>query len=752
MSTPTEEKPEIVLESPLNPQIKYGALEGPLKTLIPVFIDFETFMTHEISLKRMTLRQYMSKSHVEMLAIAIGRDEPEVHVFPEGKIEGEAEELIDIIETLAQSPDYIFVAHNAAFDIRVLRYMLGLPQPVNVWCTMEGSMGAWPELPGGYSLANIPKRLKFPPHMRKTEIDLLTCTDEEKEAYNKQDVKVMQEVYYRQIALLPACEQEVAIRTHRQRQFHFEIATERLNTLIEYLKEQAGYAEKEAEQYVGEEDAGLIFGREDSGDLKSVRPLKLRKLINTKMGGGFNSTSLKKISPLKLAANPKVAALLAQTSRVSKMLSHKRRSSVFRDVDEVDVELGVFRAHTFRFSSPSVGKGLNLHNIPKHDKAIAEPVRKIYRLPANKCFVRGDLSNVEYRIEGKLTGCKTVLDMFDETKGGNMFNDPYCEAWGAMTNQKITKKDPIRQVAKAAVLGLGFCMGPTGYARQSLLTAMADKTSGVSEEVLKKIALELHWTDPSGDRSPTKKVIADLGCSYIVALAAYSIHKSFNRAHPEFSMTAEWLWRTINSVASCATKDMAKRTIERAYEMTTAPDPSMLTLSIDTDGAFSRPSVRVACGPWVPTVCWREPKMRPTDFSNGPTDLKLTVLKATGQFKPFTKQLAIENVTQAAARNSLCWGVAKLDQMGWGDCLHIHDEILLIVDRKRETILAARDAMVSVFGPGSCHPLNWACLVKPSEISVTESIYESEDDFNPKKGNRWGRIEENTPDCLENLP
>jgi hypothetical protein len=54
-------------------------------------------------------------------------------------------------------------------------------------------------------------------------------------------------------------------------------------------------------------------------------------------------------------------------------------------------------------------------------------------------------------------------------------------------------------------------------------------------------------------------------------------------------------------------------------------------------------------------------------------------------------------------------------------------------------------------------------LIKPDEISVTESMYEDEDDFAPstkivnkktgrKGGGRWERIEANTTDCFADLP
>ena len=735
-----------------------GRITGPLATLTPVFIDVETFMTKDISLGKMTLRQYLDKSYLETIAIAIGDEEPSVFATPEGLFKPEDMWLRRSLDALALDPNYVFVAHNAAFDIRVLRFCLGVPQPVNVWCSMEGAMGAWPELPGGYSLENVAVRLRFPKNLQKMEVDLLDITEEEKKEYNMQDVRVLQEIYYRQAPLIPPLEQEVALRTNRQRRFFFEIDQDKLDSLIDKLKEQAKLAEDQADQYITADEHKNIFNR-DSGQLHSIRSKRLLKVINERMNAGFNSTSLKKISPIKLASKPVVAALLQQTSRCNRMLHHQRRSMIFTGITRTDVELGYMRAHTGRFSSPSVGRGLNLHNIPKHDKDIAEPVRKTYRLPPDLCFVRADLANVEYRIEGKLCNCQTVVKMFDPMQGGSVFNDPYCQAWLAMTRQKITKKDPMRQVAKSAVLGLGFCMGAAGYAK-TLLVAMADKKSGVNEEVVKKIAVDLGWQEPNG--GALNRIQEKLGCTRLVALAAFHIHQSFNKAHPEFSMIADWIVRAVDSIAGCYTDDQAKRILDVMYNSVYAPDRDLIGLSIEPDPLGRRWSVRVACGPWVPTVCWREPKVRPTNFIDGASDKKLTIIKATKQFKPFTRQLAIENVTQAAARNMLCWAVAELDKAGFPDVLHIHDELLIIVPRKRENVLAARDAMVKIIGPNGYAPLGWAVLVKPSEISVTESMWESEEDITPpyldkktntmKGGDRWGKIERDDPGCLDNLP
>ena len=736
-----------------------GASEGPLKQLIPVFVDVETFVSVTVNLKQMTLRQYLAQSDLQSIALAIGEMEPEAFLTPNGDFSDEDAGVLDLLHALAKDPAYVFVAHNAAFDIRVLRFKLEIPQPQNVWCTMEGAMGAWPELPGGYSLENIPDALCFDKSLRKWEIDLTTCTDDERKNYNCQDVRVMQEVYYRQIASIPGVEQEVALRTHRQRRFYFHVDQTRLRDLTKVLTEQTVYAEKAAEEYVTPENIKNIFNRDD-GPLRSVRSKRLLSVINNEMGGrDFKSTSLKKINPVALAKHPQIAGLLVQTSQVSKALSHLRRSRVFIDVDVVDVELAVFRAHTFRFSSPSVGVGLNLHNQPKHNPAIAKPVREMFRLPKELCFVRADLANVEYRTEGILTGCKTVNKMFDPTLGGDIMSDPYCKSWQAMTRQTITKKSPIRQVAKAAVLGLGFCLGPSGYARQSLLPAIADQKSGVTEEILMKIALELGWRDPGW---AMQKIITDLGCSPIVALSAYHVHKSFNEAHWEFSMIADWIVRAVSTVGSCSNKDKARFALDKMYTSNRAPNRNLIDLRIDGDTSFSTPSIRVGCGPWVPTLCWRDPKVRPIPSLNGRAEMQLSIIKSTGIIKPFLRPLGIENVTQAAARNMLCFGVAELEKLGHPDVIHVHDELLVITERKREAVLSARDALLQIFGPKGRSPLGWATLIKPDEISVSESMWDDEMDialpkFNEKTGqveggDRWGKIERNDPGCLENLP
>lgn len=1105
-----------------------GASEGPLKDLIPVYVDIETYVSDTINLDSMTLRQYFAATHLTMLGLAIGNTDP-VEVFytpqnpgPAGAVQV-SPGLIQVLCHLARDPSYVFIGHNTSFDMRGLRFLLGVPHPINVWCTMEGAMAAWPELPGGFGLANIARRLQLPKDRCKLELDLqrlqrlmdkcplaaakadeLIVSQMKKilvvrdipwpsddvitidlchivmAIYNQRDVEAMRDVFLLQAARVSAPEQGVALRTHHQRRHHFVVDGEKLSEFVDKMDENAEYAEKEVEAMVGTGDLRAVFNRDnDNGMLTSIRYQRLKKLVNEKLANeAFESTSLKKISPLQLARNPNVFALLTQTTRAGKMMSHKRRAKIFAGVDEVDVELGycllegtpvltpngwvpietlsssdqlwdgtqwvqhdgiidngvqecilvggiwmtrghkvlsdygmeeacqlheqnyhlraqlgdggrklvllsdsteqtgygwsmsdaaavsraafnsrtskeenqaaascvetitesmttssqmtssgdigetvgavsltdvktqkrvssvitvdaesringrtnanssvmsshlmagiassqrtspltglrtkrttvqatsdssqvgstnrtgrnpsrsslrengspphssknatdfvptsvrletgsgldrqllkslngtsspasedviqgrVFdvlnagpnfrfqagglivsncRAHTGRFSSPSTGRGLNLHNVPKHDKAIAEPVRKLFKVPPGMCLVRGDLANVEYRIEGYLTGCQSVFNMFDPAKGGDIYTDPYSAGWKTMTSMSITKKDPVRQVAKSATLGLGFCMSAPGYAKV-LLTVLADKKSGVTEAILRDIIIKNSWKMPDNDR--VHKIESMLGCSRIVSLSAFHIHKLFNAVHPEFRSTAYWIVRLIERVASAGCdRSIAKRAIDEMYLANDAPDRNLINLEVDDDPLSFYSSVRASCGPWPRTVCWREPHLRKTDFAGSDTDKKLTIRKATGEFKIFTPQLAIENITQAAARNALCMGVARLDHMGFKDVIHVHDEVMILCKRERNAVLAARDALLTCFGPKHTMPYAWAILVKPEEITLTESLYEDEndvarfvknaEDIEVPGPDRWGKIERNEPGCLIGLP
>ena len=168
-----------------------------------------------------------------------------------------------------------------------------------------------------------------------------------------------------------------------------------------------------------------------------------------------------------------------------------------------------------------------------------------------------------------------------------------------------------------------------------------------------------------------------------------------------------------------------------------APDPSRLRIVLDDDvGGIS---VRVQCGQWPATLTWREPAFHVDGDREG-----LYIVKAAEPRKQFSVQLAIENVTQATARNGLCRGLIELQKRGFNQILHVHDEIMLIVPRRREDVLRARGHMLELFGARNIHPMGWAMVMNPDEIRVTQSLYEGPPDLKlgavvDLLGDRWGR-------------
>lgn len=806
-------------------------VQPPLLERIPVFIDIETRVTSEITLDTMTLRQYLEATELLSLAIAVGDGPVAVYYGEKADRPSDGllltEEIVSLIRVAMTDPQFLIVAYNAAFDVRGLHILLGLEYPDTWWCAMEGSMCAWPELPGGFSLANVSAQvLRGKPELAKLKLSLdelsrvtgkvhrgarLRIADLKEDLraevlavaeagqyevslstevtteflskilgiYNIRDVVALRAIYNAQVPRIPAIEQWVGLRTNRQRRNVFHVNRDGYENLIAKLEKEATNAIELTDDFVTAEQLQDIFNTE-SGTLSSVRYQRLKKVINELASPGevFETTSVKKLSPIKLAKSPTVQAVLTQTTRVGKMIFHKRRAAMFSSISIVDVELGCWRAHTFRFSSPAAGgRGLNLHNVPKHDKAIAEPVRKMFRVPPDKCLVRADLANVEFRIGGFLTKATNVLKMFSAAHGGDVGADPYTLGWKLMTGVLLSsKKDPVRQVSKASHLGLEFSMSASTFCRE-LLKILAEtaakkdpeaRKKGVSEDTLRKIIIENQWRMPE-DAMLVKRIIQDHGCSQVVALAAYHVHRVFNETYPEFSMTAYWLTEAVKAVASCGDgqigRDRAKLKLDRMYAHTMAPDRNLIGLEIDeTDTISDGPSVRVRCGPWPVSLCWRTPRIIPTALlgeakRKGRRETVLAIKKAHGHWKPFTKQLAIENVVQSAARHAMCLGVDHLWRLGFKDVLHIHDEVMIITDRNRDSVLAARQALIDVYGPNHCMPYDWAISINIPEISVTESLYESEVDLeDPKESNdfkgnsRWAKIMDGSPGCLDVLP
>lgn len=736
-----------------------GQTRTLLQRLTPVYVTvaLQGDESAGITLQAMTVKHYVRAATVMCVVYAISDGAP---IVLTGK---ELTEAGARLQSELTGPDRVVVAHPAALAVRVLRHRYGLPQPAAVWCTEEGSRASWPDLSGGYGIANLSRALRLPV-TRREDLCSVPLTVDAACADGRTRIDAMRLLYGRQARRLDEREQRIGLLTQHVRGLNLRVEGPRYQRLAAELAQAIRAAATAAGQVLGAdgmpvisaEDLASIFrGYNDDADIRSVAHGSLKDALEIACDVVIPTTSIKKLDSGFQAAQPAATEVLRQAGRVNKALVQVRKAHQLEGIEEVDVELAYFGAVTGRFSSPCLGVGISLHGIPKHDVAIAKPVRQTFSVPLGSCLVRGDLANVEYRVTGLLTKCVTIHKALNEAAGGDRLRDPYTLAWAAMTGQVIDKKDPIRQVAKTAVLGLTFLQSAGGYA-VGLSIALGDPKSGITLPVLQSL---LDQAPRLPDAYLVKRIVERKGCTALVATAAILVHASFHRAHPEIEMTAAWLVDAVRSVAACRGDVAAAREeLDKAHRQPRAPDPKYLRLFLDTDTG-ELPSVRVQCGPWPAMLTWREPAMR--TLSDGREGL--SILKAYKEPRAFTRQIAIENVVQAAARNGLCLGLLALrDQFGYTDILHVHDEVMLVVPRQRDTVIAARAALLSIFGPTGTHPMGWTMLMKPEEITVTQSLWEDALDVAVPRldpatglmlgGDRWGRLERNDSDALADLP
>lgn len=692
-----------------------------------IFFDGETSVSREVTLKKLTLLSYLERCRLLGFSFAFDEETPEWFRPEELSLEELRDACLD--------EDTTWVAHNAAFDVRILTHKLGLPHPRRVLCSLELACAAFPNHPGGYSLANLGKTLNLGFTKAGEGSKVMQMTPEQIAHYCNTDVEMCRAITRMSLARLSPEEVEVAVLANQARELSFFIQPGAVAEAADAFATLAEDNARAALDHVGA-DGEDAFGWDPSGHVRSVKPARLKELLLSNLGFDTQTISLKKVNPEKLRQNEEAAKALRATAAANKAMSHRRRVNTFAGVQEVTCELGYFRAHTGRYSSPSVGKGLNLHNLNKRDPKVSKAVRSIFHLPPELCFVRADEANVEYRVEGLLTGSFHTAKLFT----GNVMADPYAAFWHACTGQTITKKDPARQVAKAAVLGLGFMMGIHTWIF-TLMQALADPSFRVSIQDLEAICEQQHWSFPH-DRyvraSQTKLHAPDVVCT-----VAYHTREMFHKLHPEFRLLTTWLETTVARLASCRRREDAEWLLDAAYQLPNAPPRELLQLHWD-DG-FEGVSVRVTCGQhWQPTVTWRDLAIRPLPMGGA----GLTFMAGSKGYRPLTKNLVIENVVQSAARNATVQAKRMLAARGHRHILSVHDEVLLAVPRTPEAVLQARQDLLDILGPGGelSKTWGWSVIIDPHEINVSHSLYEI------NQPTEWWTGLADHPEYLENLP
>ncbi len=698
-----------------------------------LYIDFETRMTRELKLSKMTTRAYCEATDVTMVAWALGSDKVRYHIG------SPSAELLEHFAEMAAQEDVCVVAFNASFDLRVWHINLGLDYPIHFTCALELARCAWPNQPGGYSLDNLSVQLGL--KYKKLKINLEKAQGQELADYCVVDVEALREIHLKELAIVAPVEHRVCEMSNRAKTIYFEVVHEHMLQAVENMSKSAGEAAMAiCAAFDNDPEVLKSFGWtgdrppttiEDAAKLvpRSVKYAQLKALLLDRVGVDFTgnkelgikgrSLSLKKVNPAELDSMPEAGrSTIINSSAVGKSLYHRRNLVKFSSIPRIDCELSYAAAHTLRFASRNDGaKGLNLHNMPKHLAAIAKPFRKAFRLDDGWVWVRGDFANVEYRGEGLITGSEYIRDLFT----ANIFADPYTGFGEWATGLRIDKDTAagkaLRQLFKIAVLGLGYMMGIHTWMTQLLqLLARRDEKGNpeVTIEDLEALAAEKHWSNMS---RYAKESVRKLGCHPIVGIVGEKVHELFHQRHPEFAKFGRWLEAAVSRLSYAHDPAAALGSL---YEHPCAPPRDLLDLFVDRGLGGS--SVRASTSGYPASVCWRDLAIRET--LRGPC--LTSVLAGHRAPRAITPNILIENVVQYWARTALVKGQLILEDMGHKVQLSIHDEVFILCRNNVADILAAKRDLLKVFGPGNTLGYGWAIVIDPSAVTVSRSLWDDE--------------------------
>ena len=299
-------------------------------------------------------------------------------------------------------------------------------------------------------------------------------------------------------------------------------------------------------------------------------------------------------------------------------------------------------AHTARWS----GRGVQLQNLYKPDKAASKHTDELVQMVLNNCMpvdpfgiqtmtavasviraafvaspgnklVVGDLAQIESRVLAALAGCQTMIDAY---AGGH---DLYVEFMSWMLQKPAAEIDSDeRAKGKIVILGSGFGMGPDKFVEYG---------AGFG------ITLPLESDDP--DELTAKKAI-------------YGFREKYKEI-PE-------LWKALDEAVKNAVE--FRTCVYVKGMVVNGKNPRCLKILLPS-GRFihyANPKIGMEAG-------WNGRKRKTVTY---------TAFDSKGvQTKKLYGGLLTENVVQAVARDILLAGMIEAEKAGFTICMTIHDEI-----------------------------------------------------------------------------
>lgn len=289
---------------------------------------------------------------------------------------------------------------------------------------------------------------------------------------------------------------------------------------------------------------------------------------------------------------------------------------------------------------------------------VSDCIRSLIVAPPGKYLLACDFSNIEGRVVAWLAGQEDKLDAFreyDQGTGPDLYILQASGIFGISLDQ--AKDDFYRQIGKVAELSLGFQGGPRAFAKMGKnyglkLVDIADRViESASEDIFEK-AKEA-WPERGKSTGVNKKAWI---AAEIIKLA----------------------WRAKNYRIAAMWKETEDAAIQAMLYPGETVSAGKVKYRFVEPFLFCRlPSGRALCYPFA--------KLRDSKTPWGDVQKKI-VFKSTDQFtkkwsrKAFYGGLAVENITQAVARDIMAEAMLRTEDAGYRTVLSVHDEIVNEVD------------------------------------------------------------------------
>lgn len=406
----------------------------------------------------------------------------------------------------------------------------------------------------------------------------------------------------------------------------------------------------------------------DSPDSKLTedarRALELRKTAN--------STSYKKLATIErhLSADNRLRNQFIYmgssragrwSSAASQLHNMARPTAEFEEEENLDAVRELIYAEDFPGLVDKFGESLVM-------PAVKSSIRSSFVAPRGKRFNVSDLNAIETRIAAWLSGCQPLLMVFARPHG-----DPYLEFASKMTGIPYDELERdyrsgdkklkaavkrLRQIAKPAVLGCVYRLGPGGWGKNKYGDPIKIGLWGYAENMGIKMTLE----------------------------QAQEAVKVFREVYPEIKD----LWYQFESCVSAVLKGSKNATAELG------PGGCVKFDKINRKGQNPILRIQLPSGRFLHYVDARlEDTLMPwkkKDIVDGkvvetpvyrPTLCYAGVNQETKQWEPHTTSHGgklTENSVQAIARDVLAEGLIRMDQASVPICAHVHDEAVTETD------------------------------------------------------------------------